>query len=40
LNVKPVNPSFAAGAQTFAPQPIMNLIGARLALVELDQALK
>jgi len=38
--MKPTNPDFAAGAQTFAQQPIMNLIGARLALVELDQALK
>jgi uncharacterized protein (TIGR00369 family) len=35
LDVKPLNPSFAeAVAQSFAQQPIMNLIGARLASVE------
>jgi hypothetical protein len=34
-NMKPPNPSFAADvARTFAQQPIMNLIGARLSLVE------
>jgi len=33
--MKPTNPDFAAAvAQSFAQQPIMNLIGARLALVE------
>ena len=33
--MKPANPDFAAAvAQSFAQQPIMNLIGARLALVE------
>ncbi|HEY6047359.1 MAG TPA: PaaI family thioesterase [Pyrinomonadaceae bacterium] len=33
--MKPLNPDFAAAvAQGFAQQPIMNLIGARLALVE------
>jgi uncharacterized protein (TIGR00369 family) len=33
--MKPLNPSFAADvASSFARQPIMNLIGARLALVE------
>ena len=35
LDVKPLNPSFAAAvAQSFARQPIMNLIGAQLGLVE------
>lgn len=34
-DVKPLNPDFAADvANSFAQQPIMNLIGARLALVE------
>jgi uncharacterized protein (TIGR00369 family) len=33
--MKPLNPSFAEeGARSFAQQPIMNLIGARLTLVE------
>lgn len=33
--MKPLNPSFAADvANNFAQQPVMNLIGARLALVE------
>src|SRR3979409_488446 len=33
--MKPLNPSFAADvARSFAQQPIMNLIGARLSLVE------
>ncbi len=33
--MEPLNPSFAAAvAQSFAQQPIMNLIGARLDLVE------
>ena len=35
MDVKPLNPSFAADvANNFAQQPVMNLIGARLALVE------
>jgi uncharacterized protein (TIGR00369 family) len=35
LDVKPLNPSFAAAvANNFAQQPVMNLIGARLARVE------
>jgi uncharacterized protein (TIGR00369 family) len=35
LGVKSLNPTFAdAVAQSFAKQPIMNLIGARLGLVE------
>ena len=35
MDVKPLNPAFAdAVAQSFAKQPIMNLIGARLGLVE------
>ena len=35
LDMKPLNPSFAADvANNFAQQPIMNLIGARLARVE------
>ncbi len=34
--MKPLNPSFAADIErSFARQPIMNLIGARLSLVEL-----
>ena len=33
--MKPLNPNFASAvAQSFAQQPIMNLIGARLGLVE------
>lgn|ERR1044072_3539278 len=35
LDMKPLNPDFAAAvAESFAQQPIMTLIGARLALVE------